>query len=140
MSVISLMSAPAANARSPAPVRTRTRASVSVASSRSPSRSSESVSRFSAFSASGRSRTTTATPPSLETWTGTANLQLCSRHSLLQEIHDLLGRLVEAGVDHLHTGVPEGAGDDLRPSIVPVQSGLGDHYSNPLRHQGGSIR
>src|SRR4051812_38853538 len=40
ISVISLMSAPAANARSPAPVNTSTRAAVSIASSRSRSRCS----------------------------------------------------------------------------------------------------
>jgi hypothetical protein len=41
--------------------------------------------------------------------------------------HDLLGRLVQAGVDHLHAGVPQGAGDDLGAAIVTVQPGLGDH-------------
>ena len=62
ISVISVMSAPAANAFSPAPVRTTVRASVSSASSRSRSRSSVSVSPFSALSTSGRSIVTTATP------------------------------------------------------------------------------
>jgi len=39
---------------------------------------------------------------------------------------DLLGRLVQARVDHLHTGIAQGAGDDLRAAVVTVQSGFGD--------------
>ena len=39
---------------------------------------------------------------------------------------DLLRRLMQAGVDHLHAGVPQGARDDLRAAVVAVQSGLGD--------------
>ncbi len=39
---------------------------------------------------------------------------------------DLLGRLVEAGVDHLHAGVAQRAGDDLGAAVVPVEAGLGD--------------
>ena len=38
---------------------------------------------------------------------------------------DLLGRLVQAGVDHLHAGVAQGAGDDLGAAIVAVEAGLG---------------
>jgi hypothetical protein len=40
---------------------------------------------------------------------------------------DLLGRLVQARVDHLHTGIAQSAGDDLRSAVVTVESGLGDH-------------
>ena len=39
---------------------------------------------------------------------------------------DLLGRLVQAGVDDLHAGVAEGAGDDLGAAVVAVEAGLGD--------------
>ena len=39
---------------------------------------------------------------------------------------DLLRRLVQAGVDHLHAGVAQGAGDDLGAAVVPVEAGLGD--------------
>ena len=39
---------------------------------------------------------------------------------------DLLRRLVQAGVDHLHARVAQGARDDLRAAVVPIQSGLGD--------------
>ena len=39
---------------------------------------------------------------------------------------DLLGRLVQARVDHLHAGVAQRASDDLRPAVVAVQAGLGD--------------
>ena len=41
---------------------------------------------------------------------------------------DLLGGLVQAGVDHLEPGVPQGPGDDLGPPVVAVQPGLGDHH------------
>ena len=33
---------------------------------------------------------------------------------------------MEARVDHLHTGVPEGAGDYLGSTVVTVQTRLGD--------------
>jgi hypothetical protein len=33
---------------------------------------------------------------------------------------------LEAGVDHLHAGVAEGAGEDFCTAIVAVESGLGD--------------
>jgi hypothetical protein len=39
---------------------------------------------------------------------------------------DLLGGLVQARVDHLHAGIAQCAGDDLRSAVVAVQSGLGD--------------
>ena len=39
---------------------------------------------------------------------------------------DLLGRLVQAGVDDLHPGVAKRAGDDLRATVVSVEPRLGD--------------
>ena len=39
-------------------------------------------------------------------------------------LDDLLGRLVQTGVDHLHAGVAQRAGDDLRPAVVPVETRL----------------
>ncbi len=45
---------------------------------------------------------------------------------------DLLGRLVQPCVDHLHAGVPEGAGDDLGAAVVSVEPGLGDDDANLL--------
>ena len=45
------------------------------------------------------------------------------------------GRLVQAGVDDLHAGVPQGAGDDLGAAVVPVQAGLGDDDPDPRAHQ-----
>src|SRR5688500_7163483 len=42
---------------------------------------------------------------------------------------DHLRRLMQAGVNDLHPGVPERGGDYFRASIVPVQSGLGDDDS-----------
>jgi hypothetical protein len=33
---------------------------------------------------------------------------------------------VQAGVDHLHARVAQGARDDLRAAVVPVEAGLGD--------------
>ena len=55
-------------------------------------------------------------------------------------LHDLLRGLVETRVDHLHSRVPQGAGDDLRAPVVPVQTRLGDHYTDPLRHPGRQYR
>ena len=40
---------------------------------------------------------------------------------------DHLGRLEQAGVDDLEAGVAQRAGDDLGPTVVPVEAGLGDH-------------
>jgi len=34
--------------------------------------------------------------------------------------------LAEAGVDDLHAGVAEGAGDDFGATVVAVEAGLGD--------------
>ena len=43
-----------------------------------------------------------------------------------RRLHDLLRRLVEAGVDHLHSRIAQRACDDLRASIVAVEPRLGD--------------
>src|SRR5216683_1106629 len=49
--------------------------------------------------------------------------------------HDLLRRLVEAGIDDLEARVAECARHDLGAAIMPVQSGLGDHEPYlPLAH------
>ena len=39
---------------------------------------------------------------------------------------DLLGRLVQARVDHLEAGIAQRPGDHLRAPIVTVEAGLGD--------------
>jgi hypothetical protein len=49
-------------------------------------------------------------------------------------LHDLVGRLVEAGVNHFHAGVTQRARDDLRAAVVPVEPGLRDHDSDLPRH------
>ena len=54
---------------------------------------------------------------------------------LHRRLDDLLGRLVQAGVDHLHAGVAERAGDDLRAAIVSVETGLRDDDSDLPRHE-----
>ena len=41
-------------------------------------------------------------------------------------LHDLLGGLVQAGVDHLVAGVAQGPGHDLGAAVVTVEAGLGD--------------
>ncbi len=46
-------------------------------------------------------------------------------------LDDLLGRLVEAGVDHLVTGVAQGARDDLGAAVVAVETRLGHHDPEP---------
>ena len=50
-------------------------------------------------------------------------------------LDDLLGRLVQAGVDHLHAGVAQRAGDDLRAAVVPVEAGLRDDDADLLLWQ-----
>ena len=54
-------------------------------------------------------------------------------------LDDLLGRLMEARVDHLHAGVTQGAGDDLGAAVVSVETGLGDDDAYLPIHV-GSIR
>ena len=46
-------------------------------------------------------------------------------------LHDLLGRLVEAGVDHLVAGVAQRAGHDLGAAVVAVETRLGHHDAQP---------
>ncbi len=53
-------------------------------------------------------------------------------------LDDLLRRLMKARVDHLHAGIAERAGDDLRAAVVPVEPRLGDDDSDLPGH-GGSI-
>ena len=45
-------------------------------------------------------------------------------------LDDLLRRLVQAGVDDLHTGVPQGPRHDLGAAVVTVQARLGHHHSD----------
>ena len=45
---------------------------------------------------------------------------------------DHLGRLPQAGIDHFHAGVAQGAGDDLGAAVVPVEAGFGNQYANFL--------
>ena len=47
---------------------------------------------------------------------------------------DLLGRLPQAGIDHLHAGIPQRAGDDLGAAVVAVEARFGDHHSR-FAHQ-----
>src|SRR5690606_41855877 len=42
--------------------------------------------------------------------------------------HDHRRGLAQARVDDLHAGVFQGTGDDLRPSVVAIESGLGDEH------------
>ena len=42
---------------------------------------------------------------------------------------DLLRRLAQAGVDHLHAGVAQRAGDDLGAAVVAVEPRLGNDDS-----------
>ncbi len=41
-------------------------------------------------------------------------------------LHDLLGRLEETGIDHLHPGIAQRPRDHLRPAVVTVEAGLSD--------------
>src|SRR6266511_3937417 len=52
-----------------------------------------------------------------------------------QPVDDPLGGGA-GGEDLLHAVVPQGASHDLGPTVVPIQSRLGDHDPNPsLRHR-----
>src|SRR5215813_6075554 len=42
--------------------------------------------------------------------------------------HDLLRGLMQSGVDHLEAGIAQGAGHDLGPAVMPIQSRLGHHH------------
>ena len=49
-------------------------------------------------------------------------------------LDDLLGRPVQARVDHLEPGVAQRAGDDLGAAVVTVEAGLGDQNAELTRH------
>ncbi len=51
---------------------------------------------------------------------------IASTSSWMRRLGDHLGRLVQAGVDHLEAGVAQRARDDLGAAVVPVEPGLGD--------------
>ena len=48
---------------------------------------------------------------------------------------DLLGRLVQAGVDHLEARVAQSARDDLGSPVVPVEPGFRHHDAMLARHR-----
>src|SRR5207248_7724058 len=50
-------------------------------------------------------------------------------------LDDLLRRLVEPGVDHLHAGVAQRPRDHLGATVVPVETDLRDHDARLARHQ-----
>jgi hypothetical protein len=45
---------------------------------------------------------------------------------------------VQAGVDDLHTGVAQSPSNDLRATVVPVKSRLGDNHSDSSTHRAQS--
>jgi hypothetical protein len=50
-------------------------------------------------------------------------------------LDNLLGRLVQAGVDDLEAGVAQGPCDDFGPAIMAIQTGLGDNDSIRAFHR-----
>ncbi len=50
-------------------------------------------------------------------------------------LHDLLGRLVQAGVDDLHAGVAQRSGHHLGAAVVPVEAGLRNDDPNASTHR-----
>ncbi|MDQ0714715.1 hypothetical protein QFZ55_004167 [Streptomyces luteogriseus] len=52
-------------------------------------------------------------------------------------VDDLAWGLVEPGADGLDPRVPQGAGDDLGASVMPVEAGLGDHATDRCVHRPG---
>ena len=49
-------------------------------------------------------------------------------------LDDLLGRLVESGVDHLHAAVAERGGHDLGATVVPIKPGLTHQHADLALH------
>ncbi len=47
---------------------------------------------------------------------------------------DLLGRLMQSRVDHLHARIAQRAGDHLGAAVVPVETRLGDHHPDRSFH------
>ena len=52
-----------------------------------------------------------------------------SASSWIDRLDDLLGGLVEPGVDDLEPGVAQRPGDHLGAAVVPVEPGLGHDHS-----------
>ncbi len=57
---------------------------------------------------------------------------ITSASSLERDARDRLGRLPQAGVDHLEAGVHQRARHDLRALVVAVEAGLGEHHLDAL--------
>ena len=55
-------------------------------------------------------------------------------------LDDLLGRLVQPGVDDLEAAVAQGAGDHLGPPVVPVEARLGHDHPVGTFHRTPRIR
>src|SRR5262249_29639120 len=53
---------------------------------------------------------------------------------LKRRLDDHAGRLLEAGVDHLHAGVAQRPSDHLRATIVAIQARLGDQHTDFSLH------
>jgi hypothetical protein len=53
-------------------------------------------------------------------------------------VHDLFGRLSQPGVNHLHSGIAEGAGHNFSAAVVAIKAGLG--YENSESSIGHSYR
>ena len=49
-------------------------------------------------------------------------------------VDNLLGSLVQAGVDHFEARVAQGTSDDFGATIMTVETGFGDHYSVGALH------
>ncbi len=56
-----------------------------------------------------------------------------------RRVCNLFGRLANAGLDHFHAGIPEGAGDDLCAPVVAVKAGFSNKDTN-LTHGALPIR
>ena len=52
---------------------------------------------------------------------------------------DHFGGLVQAGVDDLHAGVAQGAGDDFGATVVAVEAGFGDEDADFLIGHGWCV-
>ena len=54
-----------------------------------------------------------------------------------RRLDDLLGRLVQPGVDDFEAGVAQSASDHLGAAVMPVEPGLGDHNTIRTFHGDG---
>ena len=88
-----------------------------------------------------RSRSSSMTRGNRVRWAPAEQRQADGVGVFLQRgLGDLLGRLMQAGVDHLEPVVAQRPGDGLRAAVVAVETGLGNHDAIGALHEGETLR